>query len=128
MPTGFQQGIDCAVFRGDNGKVYFFKNGRYVRFSNVSAGVDKGYPRTIGANWKWLPTDFTNRLGAALWDHSKGRIYFFQGNDYVRSSDVQNLDAGYPKNIRNNWRRVPIGAATFDPKGQSPGVFKIRAH
>ena len=47
MPDSFNEGIDAALWRNSNGKIYFFKNGRfygkYVRFTDVSAGVDSGY-------------------------------------------------------------------------------------
>jgi hypothetical protein len=44
MPADFYKGIDAALLREDNGAIYFFKGSQYVRFSNVSAGVDAGYP------------------------------------------------------------------------------------
>lgn len=55
MPSTFNSGIDAALWRKDNGKIYFFKGTRYVRFTDVSAGVDSGYPAWINNNWIPFP-------------------------------------------------------------------------
>lgn len=55
LPAGFEAGIDAALMRKDNHKIYFFKGTRYVRFSNVSDGVDAGYPAGINGNWMPFP-------------------------------------------------------------------------
>lgn len=55
MPETFYKGIDAALLREDNGRIYFFKGRTYVRFSNVSDGVDPGYPAWIDGNWMPFP-------------------------------------------------------------------------
>ena len=108
MPASFYKGIDAALMRDDNGKIYFFKGSEYVRFSNVSDGVDAGYPKPIAGNWKGLPSTFTSGIDAALWRQSNGKIYLFKGNQYVRISKVEDgMDAGYPKPIAGNWPGMP---------------------
>ena len=52
MPADFNDGVDAVLQRKDNGAIYMFKAGQYVRFSNVDAGVDAGYPKPIEGNWK----------------------------------------------------------------------------
>ena len=108
MPLDFYKGPDAALMREDNGRIYFFKGTKYVRYSNVSAGVDEGYPREISAGWKGMPASFNSGIDAALWRMSNGKIYFFKGNQYVRFSDVDaGMDAGYPKPIASNWPGMP---------------------
>jgi hypothetical protein len=52
-------GIDCAVV-WNNGKAYFFKGDRYVRYEMDPAreGVDPGYPKPIAGNWPGLAEAF----------------------------------------------------------------------
>ena len=97
LPASFQQGIDAALWRESNGKIYFFKGSQYVRFSNVGDGVDAGYPKPIAGNWNGLPASFTSGIDAALMREDNHKIYFFKGRRYVRYSDADNtMDAGYP--------------------------------
>lgn len=108
MPESFYKGIDAALLREDNGKIYFFLGDQYVRFSSVSAGVDAGYPKPISEGWKGMPAGFNAGIDAALWRQSNGKIYLFKGDQYVRISDVSaGMDAGYPKPIAGNWPGLP---------------------
>ena len=108
LPSSFTQGIDAALWR-PNGKIYFFKGSQYVRFSNVSRGVDSGYPRPIAGNWPGLPSAFTQGIDAALARRDTGHIYFFKGPAYVRYSSVSSgIDRGYPRWIDPNWMTFPF--------------------
>jgi hypothetical protein len=108
LPLDFSDGIDTAFWRNSNGKIYFFKGNQYVRFSNVSSGVDPGYPKPIAGNWPGLPSNFNDGIDAALMRESNGKIYFFKGTQYVRYSDVSSgVDPGYPKPIAGNWPGLP---------------------
>jgi len=108
LPASFQSGLDAALWRQSNGKIYFFKGDQYVRISRVSAGVDSGYPRPIAGNWPGLPLSFTQGIDAALWRKSNGKIYFFKGDQYVRFSSVsRGMDSGYPRPIAGNWPGLP---------------------
>ncbi|QNL48159.1 hypothetical protein H8S90_15260 [Olivibacter sp. SDN3] len=51
LPADFQSGIDAALMRKENGKIYFFKGTQYIRFTDVNKGVDEGYPKPIAINW-----------------------------------------------------------------------------
>ena len=100
--------IDAAIWRGDNNKAYLFSNSKYVRFTDISAGRDEGYPATISGNWKGLPNSFKQGIDAALWRESNQCVYLFKGNQYVRFSNVANgVDAGYPKTIASSWPGLP---------------------
>lgn len=44
LPPSFQNGIDAALMRGDTGQLDFFKNRRYLRYSNVADGPDGRVP------------------------------------------------------------------------------------
>jgi hypothetical protein len=54
-PTSFANGIDAAVMRQDTGQIYFFNGRTYLRYSNVGAGVDPGYPKWIDGPWMAFP-------------------------------------------------------------------------
>jgi len=108
MPEDFYKGIDAALMREDNGKIYFFKGSQYVRFSNVANGVDAGYPKPIAGNFAGMPAAFNSGIDAAFWRESNGKVYFFKGNQYVRFSNIADgMDAGYPKPIAGNWPGMP---------------------
>ena len=108
LPASFQSGIDAALWRQSNGAVYLFKGSEYVRFSNVSDGVDDTYPKPIAGNWPGLPESFESGIDAALMRGDNGKIYFFKGSEYVRFSNVSSgVDDTYPRNININWMPFP---------------------
>jgi hypothetical protein len=97
LPASFTSGIDAALQRKDNDKIYFFKGDQYVRFTTVAGGVDPGYPTSLDPNWGGMPDDFQEGIDAALWRDSNGAVYLFKGGKYVRFSDVpEGVDDGYP--------------------------------
>jgi hypothetical protein len=56
LPNDYTSRIDAALMRVDTNKIYFFNDRTYVRYSNVSDGVDAGYPNWINKNWMPFPT------------------------------------------------------------------------
>ena len=104
LPAAFAAGIDAAVYRDANRRVYMFKGDQYVRMTDVT--VDAGYPKPIAGNWGGLPASFTSGIDAALLRKSNGKLYFFKGNQYARLTGT-NMDAGYPKPIAGNWNGLP---------------------
>ncbi len=50
LPADFTAGIQAAT-TWNNGKAYFFKNDRYVRYDIAGDKVDSGYPKAIAGNW-----------------------------------------------------------------------------
>ena len=106
LPSSFQGGIDAALMRESNGKIYFFKDSQYVRIGDDSR-VEAGYPRPIAGNWKDLPPSFNQGIDAALWRESNSKIYFFKGSQYVRIDSDSKIEAGYPRPIEGNWKGAP---------------------
>jgi hypothetical protein len=51
--AGFGSGIDTALNWG-NGKVYFFRGGKYLRYDVAADSIDPGYPSDIDAAWGGL--------------------------------------------------------------------------
>lgn len=104
LPSSFRNGIDAALFRTSNGKLYFFKGNQYVRLTGTT--VDAGYPKTISASWNGLPAHFQTGIDAVFERESNGKIYMFKGNQYVRLTETT-VDSGYPKSIAAHWPSMP---------------------
>ncbi|MBL8398255.1 MAG: hypothetical protein JNL84_08955 [Candidatus Accumulibacter sp.] len=104
LPASFQSGIDAALWREDNKKVYFFKGDEYVRLSDTTA--DAGYPKPIAGSWTGLPASFESGIDAACWRKANNKIYLFKGSQYVRLTGAT-VDDGYPKSIAGNWQDLP---------------------
>jgi GMP synthase-like glutamine amidotransferase len=57
LPEEFQSGIDgaCNGYRPYEGKAYFFKGSRYVRYTwDADQGIDQDYPMEIAVGWPKL--------------------------------------------------------------------------
>ncbi|WP_151523568.1 hemopexin repeat-containing protein [Serinicoccus kebangsaanensis] len=127
MPAAFASGIDAAVYRHDNNKVYFFKGSEYVRLTGTT--VDAGYPRPIAGNWHGLPASFTSGIDAAVWRPANNKLYLFKGSQYARMSG-STMDAGYPRAIAGAWKGIPssfeqgIDAAVWRPSNDKIYLFK----
>jgi hypothetical protein len=107
LPEAFNQGIDAALMREVNGKVYFFKGAQYVR---LGAGnrVDPGYPKPIAGHWSGAPADFNQGFDATLMNKGDGRVYAFKDRKYIRWTRVSDgIDDDYPKWIHGNWMAFP---------------------
>jgi hypothetical protein len=55
LPSLFTSGIDAALMRRDNHKIYFFKDSQYVRIDGATSVMDPGYPNWIDKNWMPFP-------------------------------------------------------------------------
>jgi predicted P-loop ATPase/GTPase len=104
MPANFANGIDAAVWRKSNNRIYMFKGSEYVRITGTT--VDAGFPQPIAGNWNGLPASFTQGIDAAVWRESNDKIYLFKGTEYVRLTETT-MDAGFPKPIAGNWKGLP---------------------
>jgi hypothetical protein len=59
------------------------------------------------APWAGLPRElYQQKIDAALWRESNGKIHMFNGDEYVRLTETQ-VDDGYPKPIAGNWTGLP---------------------
>lgn len=85
LPFAFEQGIDAALWRESNDKIYMFKGNQYVRLTGST--MDAGYPRPIAGNWNGLPPSFNNGIRAALMHRDRNTLYLFDGNQYARMSN-----------------------------------------
>lgn len=104
LPASFTSGIDAAVWRKSNNRIYLFKGSQYARLTGTT--MDAGYPNPIAGNWAGLPAAFQQGIDAVVWRESNDKIYMFKGNQYVRFTDTT-MDAGYPQPIAGNWKGLP---------------------
>jgi hemopexin len=97
--------IDCAVDWND-GKYYFFRGDKYIRFDIEKNMADAGYPLPIGPNWSNLgksgPLGFGSDIDCAVkWDDEKA--YFFKGDKVVIY------------NMKKNEATLPLPFAVISP-------------
>ncbi|MGB1283008.1 MAG: hemopexin repeat-containing protein [Polaribacter sp.] len=153
LHASFTNDIGAAVWSGTNKKVYFYKDEDYVRI-NPFDGWKQGnsYPKLIAknrigkrpnlkqafasldidSNWPGFPRSFGQNLDAAVWANKNGKVYFFQGNKYLRVNPNNNweVDNGYPKPIAGNWNGFPasfangVDAAVGNDKNNKIYFFK----
>jgi matrix metalloproteinase-14 (membrane-inserted) len=64
-PAAWNSGVNAAVNWG-NGKVYFFKGDRYLRYDIAADTVDQDYPRPIAGNWPGLIEALSRGIDAAI--------------------------------------------------------------
>ena len=95
--------IDTVANWG-NGKGYFFRGGKYVRFEILNRSADPGYPKLIKDGWPGLT--WTDLDAVVAWNN--GKAYAFKGSQYVRiDMATKHVDSGYPKPVRGNWPGLP---------------------
>ncbi len=102
LPASFASGIDAAVEDPTNRKLYLFKGRQYVRFT-LDRGMDAGYPKPIHGNWDGFPAGFSNGVDAAT-NSKDGKMYFFNGTDFLRYTFGVGVDDGYPRLIKGGWK------------------------
>src|SRR5262249_11023673 len=79
--AGFADSIDADVFLG-NGKVFFFKGDKYLRYDVAADKVDSGYPLAIADNWPGMKeAGFADSIDTAV-NWGNGKVFFFKGNKY----------------------------------------------
>jgi hypothetical protein len=87
-----------GVVNWGNGKAYFFKGNRYIRYDIATDKADPGYPKNIDSG-TWPGMIFTDGIDAVV-NWGNGKAYFFSGNRYIRYDvATDKADPGYPKNI-----------------------------
>ena len=115
------------------GKTYFFRGDKYVRFDHAADKVDAGYPKKITAGWSGA---WAKDIDAAVhWPHKgeKGKVYFFRGDEYARFDiAADKVDSGYPKKISAGWSGVwvdGIDAAVYWPnRGEKGKTYFFRGN
>jgi matrix metalloproteinase-14 (membrane-inserted) len=83
-----------------NGKLYFFRGDRYIRFDIGAGRADAGYPKPINSG-TWPGMVWIDGIDAAV-NLGYGKAYFFRGNQYMRYDIASDrVDPGYPKPINS---------------------------
>ena len=96
----FEPPLDAAIV-WPNGKAYFFKGDKYVRYSITPEGADPWYPKKIKDHWPGL---WDCDIDAAIvWNDSTA--YFFKGAEFIKYSITgkEGAESGYPKTIKSAW-------------------------
>ena len=99
----FDSGVSAA-FVAIDGKVYFFKDGLFARYSSLdNEHVDEGYPRAIRDHWGNLPAQFEDSVDSAF--VFEGKTYLVKGDEYVRytGTSYQLIDPIYPQKFAFRW-------------------------
>lgn len=102
FPPSFANGIDSALWSDTNKKIYFFKGNQFLRVDPANDwNVDPGYPKTISPSWPGFPASFASAINAAVWSGTNQKIYFFKGEEYIKTDPKDNWEvgSGYPKVI-----------------------------
>jgi matrix metalloproteinase-14 (membrane-inserted) len=98
-PPLWNSGIDAAINWG-NGKVYFFRKDKYIRYDVALNQVDKDYPMALdSAHWSMWPADWNSGIDTAI-NWTSGSAYFFKNDKYLRyimSPIPDHVDSGYPQ-------------------------------
>lgn len=83
-----------------NGKAYFFRGNKYIRYDIASNRADPGYPKPFNAQ-TWPGLMWTDGIDAAV-NWGNGKAYFFKGSQYVRYDiAADRVDSGYPQPIND---------------------------
>src|SRR5262245_15524731 len=86
LPAGFGRDPDTVLYWPPNGKLYFFKGARYLRY-NLDQREPEGEDE-IAKQWRGLSfTDIDASLVGA-----RGKAYFFKGDEYITYSVVAKND------------------------------------
>ena len=125
LPRPFDTGVEAA-FKGHaptrDGKAYFFKGGRYVRYDWAQDRPDPDYPKAI-TNMMGVPEPFTGGIDAAV--DGEGRFksfgYMFREDRYLRfnwnpaGGGADPRADQRPASIQDNW----LGLAELLSAGQA---------
>ncbi|XP_078515686.1 matrix metalloproteinase-18-like [Lissotriton helveticus] len=111
------QAIDTFISTKE-GAIYAFKGKHFWELNQLSKTLTpkKGYPQLITSKWK-LPAsiDASIRMQNPAGDQD-GKIFFFKGDQYWKF-DQDQMEAGYPKKIKDGFPGVPdnVDAAFTQP-------------
>ena len=102
-----------------NGKAYFFRGDRYVRYNVATRTPDPGYPQDVTDKWNGIEADFDT---AVAWNNSSA--YFFKASGY-RQWNIGDSNASLPNYIARRWTTFPgsftqrVDAAVSWPSGKA---------
>jgi phosphatidylserine/phosphatidylglycerophosphate/cardiolipin synthase-like enzyme len=121
LPPGWDRDLDAALFWPPNGKAYFFKGGKYIRYDMSADHVDQGEKAILPA---WPGLVFP-RIDAAFADNI-GTAWFFRGNQSIAYQSIQPEGAlGPPETIdQKSWPGLSFASAPAS-QGSSPGPTTV---
>ncbi len=106
-PSTWTSGIDAALWREEDQKIYFFKGNDYV-IANPNTLTVETTPDAIVNGWFDLPVGFQGNIDFALGDKITNKVYFFKGDQYLSFAPGSTTkEAGSPKSIAGNWQNMP---------------------
>ncbi len=106
-PTAWGFGVDAALWREEDQKIYLFKGNDYVIVNPNTLTIETDI-EPIANGWFNLPPEFQGNIDLALGDKLTNEIYFFKGNQYVRfSAGSTTMADNFPKFISGNWQHMP---------------------
>ena len=115
LPAEFEAGIEAA-FRGEDGQVHLFKDGKTIALSAEPTTGDPIGALAVGESpWGKVINKVLERgqIDAAFVGLD-GKTYLFSDDQYIRYSgaDYSQVDEGYPRAIAGDWGGLnKVGAA-----------------
>ena len=98
---------DGCHSRSEMSKLYFFSNGRYLRYDINRDAADSGYPLSVSGYWTGLP--ITGIDAAINWGN--GFVYFFKDHQYYRfNTKTDQVESGFPLPIAGHWPGLTLDA------------------
>jgi Hemopexin len=100
--------LHTAAVNWENGKVYFFKGDRFLRYDLKQNRADLNFPQRIFDHWE-MPFRWNVDAGFVVGK----KAYFFSGDHYVEydtekeAFDPNCLVAGYPPTMAERWSGWP---------------------
>jgi hypothetical protein len=120
----FLDKIDAAIWRESNGMTYLFSGGWYARYTDISKGMDEGYPKLIKGQWKGLPSAWAGGIDAAVRRAKGDGVYYFKGKQCAHLSKT--TGATVVENIADAWHGLDANFATgIDAALRSEGNGRI---
>lgn len=104
LPAEFKNGINAA-FTGEDGKLYFFKDKKFVSFYSYDDETSIT-SENVKQYWGRVPNSIIeNGIINAAFVGLDGYTYIFCSHQYVRYSteDYSQVDEGYPRTIEDDW-------------------------
>ncbi|MEZ4712470.1 MAG: hemopexin repeat-containing protein [Caldilineaceae bacterium] len=118
LPAEFERNLEAA-FRGVDGQLHFFKDGKTVA---LDASGAPGAVEATAARWGRVTNSIvTSGVVDAAFVGLDGYTYLFSGAQYVRyaGADYAQVDEGYPRLIAGDWGGLHSVNAAFVLDGKS---------
>lgn len=92
--------MKLVAVQWDNGKIFLFRGGQYLRFDVATDAADEGYPKAVEGAWPGVWADGFDAVVMA----DNGKAFFFKGDEYVRYDlKADRAAEGYPRKLADYW-------------------------